>query len=68
MNPYGTCPQCGAEVVMRERCPNGNDVCAKGCVYPSRLTIGKWFAAEYDASAPQGERLKNVEPVLGSKQ
>jgi DNA-directed RNA polymerase subunit RPC12/RpoP len=34
---YGYCPQCGAKGVMRERRPNGNDKCANGHTYPSRL-------------------------------
>jgi DNA-directed RNA polymerase subunit RPC12/RpoP len=34
---YGYCPECGAKGVMRERRPNGNDKCANGHTYPSRL-------------------------------
>lgn len=33
---YGHCPHCGAPGQMRERRLGGNDVCANGCVYPSR--------------------------------
>ena len=33
---YGYCPKCGAPGVQRERRPNGNDKCEKGCSYPSR--------------------------------
>lgn len=36
---YGTCPKCGCVVISRERRPDGNDRCAKGCVYPSKDTI-----------------------------
>lgn len=36
---YGTCPQCGAEGICRERRPNGNDKCANGHVYPSRDSL-----------------------------
>ena len=33
---YGYCPKCGAKGKSRERRPNGNDHCEKGCVYPSK--------------------------------
>ena len=39
--PYGHCPMCGAIGVERERRPDGDDTCAKGHVYPSRLADGK---------------------------
>lgn len=32
---YGYCPRCGAPGKNRERRPNGNDTCERGCVYPS---------------------------------
>ena len=32
------CPQCGAQVVLRERRPNGNDTCKTGHYYPSKLS------------------------------
>lgn len=38
---YGYCPDCGAAVVARERRPDGNDTCANGCTYPSRLSVPK---------------------------
>ncbi len=34
--PYGYCPKCGAAGQQRERRPNGDDICEKGCKYPSR--------------------------------
>lgn len=37
--PYGMCPQCGAPGESRERRPNGNDTCEKGCVYPSSSAV-----------------------------
>lgn len=37
--PYGYCPKCGAPGQQRERRPNGNDICEKGCTYPSRAAI-----------------------------
>lgn len=33
---YGYCPKCGARGTRRERRPNGDDICQKGCKYPSR--------------------------------
>lgn len=36
---HGRCPYCRAEVVSRERRPDGNDTCAQGHCYPSRLTV-----------------------------
>lgn len=33
--PYGWCPYCCARGDTRERCPNGNDTCARGHVYKS---------------------------------
>ena len=38
-NIYGKCPQCGANVVMRERRINGDDKCANGHKFPSSQTI-----------------------------
>jgi hypothetical protein len=35
---YGKCPFCQSAVVTRERRPDGDDECAKGHVYPSRLS------------------------------
>lgn len=39
VSPYGTCPKCGAHGVQRERRPNGNDKCERGCTYPSRSAV-----------------------------
>lgn len=35
-HPYGYCPKCGAAGVFRERRPDGDDICEKGCRYPSK--------------------------------
>lgn len=37
---YGTCPQCGADVISRERRLNGNDTCSAGHVFPSLIGLG----------------------------
>lgn len=37
--PYGFCPECGAEGEVRERRPDGNDVCTNGHVYPSKTAV-----------------------------
>lgn len=37
--PYGYCPKCGARGKLRERRPNGNDMCENKCVYPSRDAV-----------------------------
>lgn len=42
--PYGYCPRCQAPGVSRERRPDGNDRCAKGHVYPSRLAVALFAA------------------------
>lgn len=34
-SPYGFCPVCGCEGVLRERRPDGDDICAAGHRYPS---------------------------------
>lgn len=39
--PYGFCPICGANGVMRERRPDGNDRCSAGHTYPSRNSVGE---------------------------
>lgn len=36
---YGYCPQCGAPGELRERRPDGNDVCRNGHTYPSRTAL-----------------------------
>jgi hypothetical protein len=38
-NQYGTCPFCGADIVSRERRPDGNDTCSNGHVFPSNKAI-----------------------------
>lgn len=35
LHVYGYCPVCGAPGELRERRPNGNDVCVNGHTYPS---------------------------------
>lgn len=35
----GYCPNCGAKGFSRERRPDGNDTCERGCVYPSRTRV-----------------------------
>lgn len=35
----GYCPRCGARGKFRERRPNGNDECERGCVYPSATAM-----------------------------
>lgn len=44
INYYGYCPICGAEVISRERRPNGNDRCEKGHTIASvnTLTPKQW--------------------------
>lgn len=37
--PYGFCPKCGKPGRLRERRPNGNDVCEGDHVYPSAEAI-----------------------------
>jgi hypothetical protein len=37
---YGLCPICGANGIMRERRPNGNDRCSAGHVYASSRAVG----------------------------
>ena len=37
---YGHCPVCGAPGVARERGIGGNDICERGCVYPSAKAVG----------------------------
>lgn len=37
--PYGYCPECQAEVVSREKCFNGNDICAKGHHFLAKFTL-----------------------------
>lgn len=37
--PFGYCPHCQAEVVKREKNPNGNDQCNNGHIYPMKNTL-----------------------------
>jgi hypothetical protein len=46
--PYGYCPKCGAKGAKRERRPNGNDVCEKGCEYPSKDALKEPKESEDD--------------------
>ena len=46
---FGFCPICGAPGIMRERRPNGNDICENKHTYPSAsatktsdVYLGKW--------------------------
>jgi len=39
--PYGFCPICGANGIIRERRPDGNDRCSAGHTYPSRNSVGE---------------------------
>jgi len=39
--PYGYCPKCNAKGVFRERRLTGDDICEKGCKYPSRDALPK---------------------------
>lgn len=34
-NGYGYCPQCGGRGKIREKRPDGNDICVNGHTYPS---------------------------------
>lgn len=36
---YGCCPKCGHPGVQRERRLNGNDMCTRGCTYPSASAV-----------------------------
>ena len=37
--PYGRCPHCHRPGKMRERRPNGNDICENGHEYPSKDAV-----------------------------
>lgn len=39
--PYGYCPVCGQPGISRERRLDGDDRCASGHAYPSRLSVGE---------------------------
>lgn len=34
--PYGKCPTCGEDLVLRERRPDGDDICRGGHKSPSK--------------------------------
>jgi ssDNA-binding Zn-finger/Zn-ribbon topoisomerase 1 len=38
-SPYGNCPECGAAGKMREKRPNGNDICENGHKYASASAV-----------------------------
>lgn len=52
---YGFCPRCGAPGKSRERRPNGNDTCERGCVYPSMSSMATPIA-NVDPPPPRLER------------
>ena len=52
--PYGSCPKCGAPGKMRERRPNGDDRCANGCSYQSR--VAKTVPIDPPEETPSNER------------
>lgn len=37
--PYGYCSQCQAEIVSREKCFNGNDICTNGHRFLMKYTL-----------------------------
>jgi len=39
--PYGYCPECGGKGDLRERRPNGNDICVNKHTYPSKDALEK---------------------------
>ena len=41
--PYGYCPKCGAEGVIRERKPDGNTTCSNDHIYLSRDALPENF-------------------------
>ena len=54
---YGYCPRCGSRGKLRERRPDGNDVCEAGHVYPSREATGRPRADALEAMRAEVERL-----------
>jgi len=69
---YGYCPNCGSKGVTRERRPNGNDSCEKGCIYPSATAVHKDITGGevecvqkmHELESPDVEALKRPEPVF----
>lgn len=60
---YGRCPHCGADGKTRERRPDGNDTCANGHVYPSRLAVAA--GAKHGPASIDPHSCKNVCPSCG---
>lgn len=56
--PYGACPHCGKPGVVRERCPNGNDTCAGGHVYPSKAAVAARTMTDSGGLATGGAAVK----------
>lgn len=54
-NPYGYCPICYAECVMRERRMDGNDYCKNNHCYPSRdaITVLRRFGYDTTYATPR---------------
>jgi hypothetical protein len=67
----GYCPKCGAPGKERERRPNGNDTCERGCVYPSRDALLKpqstnvTFSEDEDEDAFAAESDDEILDLLG---
>lgn len=55
ISPYGFCPICGEPGTTRERRPNGDDACANGHRYFSRMALDAEQAAE--------RRKRNKQPL-----
>jgi hypothetical protein len=60
--PYGYCPVCGAAGKMRERRPNGNDVCSAGHSYPSSSALNSPITN--GKPQPGARALKDTEYAL----
>ena len=64
---YGYCPRCGSRGKLRERRPDGNDVCEAGHVYPSREATGRPRADALEAMRAEVERLTRERDELKAK-
>lgn len=53
--PYGYCPICGAPGFMRERRPNGNDMCENKHEYPSKIAVPEKLKELQQNGENQGE-------------
>jgi hypothetical protein len=63
---YGKCPICGADVVSRERRPNGNSECVNGHTFPSRQTIDPGGGPDEDtARGPEAVALADRDRLAG---